>query len=221
MKGDSKYYVSVAHTGADIDHTIRAWEESLLEIRAAREQIAQDQAEGEIVLGPETVARDAAVAIDDPQSRACRGKPVGRHGLRDGAVGRGAVDRDRERDLVFVQERFERHRRHGRVVLEDGVDAQHDQPVDRAGDFVQPPRLRDRVRDAAGGTASGSACSTTMRPRRLASVIGRSVLNHRSTMSGGARGRARVGHSSQDPSLRQDDNGFAMARASTPEQVSS
>lgn len=36
MKGDSKYYVSVAHTGADIDHTIRAWEESLLEIKAAR-----------------------------------------------------------------------------------------------------------------------------------------------------------------------------------------
>lgn len=36
MKGDSKYYVSVAHTDADIDHTIRAWEESLLEIKAAR-----------------------------------------------------------------------------------------------------------------------------------------------------------------------------------------
>lgn len=33
MKGDSKYYVSVAHTQADIDHTIRAWEESLVEIK--------------------------------------------------------------------------------------------------------------------------------------------------------------------------------------------
>lgn len=33
MKGDSKYYVSVAHTDADIDHTIRAWEEALVEIK--------------------------------------------------------------------------------------------------------------------------------------------------------------------------------------------
>ncbi len=36
MKGDSKYYVSVAHTQADIDHTIRAWEEALVEIKSAR-----------------------------------------------------------------------------------------------------------------------------------------------------------------------------------------
>jgi glutamate-1-semialdehyde 2,1-aminomutase len=33
MKGDSKYYVSVAHTQADIDHTIRAWEEAFQEIK--------------------------------------------------------------------------------------------------------------------------------------------------------------------------------------------
>lgn len=33
MKGDSKYYVSVAHTQADIDHTIGAWEEALQEIK--------------------------------------------------------------------------------------------------------------------------------------------------------------------------------------------
>ena len=33
MKGDSKYYVSVAHTQADIDHTIGAWEEALKEIK--------------------------------------------------------------------------------------------------------------------------------------------------------------------------------------------
>ena len=33
MKGDSKYYVSVAHTRADIDHTIGAWEEALKEIK--------------------------------------------------------------------------------------------------------------------------------------------------------------------------------------------
>lgn len=36
MKGESKYYVSVAHTQADIDHTIGAWEEALVEIRPAR-----------------------------------------------------------------------------------------------------------------------------------------------------------------------------------------
>jgi glutamate-1-semialdehyde 2,1-aminomutase len=29
MKGESKYYVSLAHTQADIDHTIKAWDESL------------------------------------------------------------------------------------------------------------------------------------------------------------------------------------------------
>ncbi|HQS15466.1 aminotransferase class III-fold pyridoxal phosphate-dependent enzyme [Reyranella sp.] len=33
MKGDSKYYVSVAHTQADIDHTIGAWDEALKEIK--------------------------------------------------------------------------------------------------------------------------------------------------------------------------------------------
>ncbi|WP_439610487.1 aspartate aminotransferase family protein [Reyranella sp.] len=36
MKGDSKYYVSVAHTRADIDHTIGAWEEALSELKSAR-----------------------------------------------------------------------------------------------------------------------------------------------------------------------------------------
>ncbi|MFN4015300.1 MAG: aspartate aminotransferase family protein [Reyranella sp.] len=36
MKGESKYYVSVAHTQADIDHTIGAWEEALKEIKSAR-----------------------------------------------------------------------------------------------------------------------------------------------------------------------------------------
>ena len=29
MKGESKYYVSVAHTRADIDHTIDAWSEAV------------------------------------------------------------------------------------------------------------------------------------------------------------------------------------------------
>ncbi len=36
MKGDSKYYVSVAHTQADIDHTIGAWDEALNELKSAR-----------------------------------------------------------------------------------------------------------------------------------------------------------------------------------------
>ena len=36
MKGESKYYVSVAHTQADIDHTIGAWEEALKEITSSR-----------------------------------------------------------------------------------------------------------------------------------------------------------------------------------------
>jgi len=36
MKGESKYYVSVAHTQADIDHTIGAWEEALVELKSSR-----------------------------------------------------------------------------------------------------------------------------------------------------------------------------------------
>jgi glutamate-1-semialdehyde 2,1-aminomutase len=32
MKGESKYYVSLAHTQADIDHTINAWAESIAEL---------------------------------------------------------------------------------------------------------------------------------------------------------------------------------------------
>ena len=33
MKGESKYYVSLAHTRADIDHTIAAWTEAVKELR--------------------------------------------------------------------------------------------------------------------------------------------------------------------------------------------
>jgi glutamate-1-semialdehyde 2,1-aminomutase len=33
LKGESKYYVSVAHTRADIDHTINAWTEAVAELR--------------------------------------------------------------------------------------------------------------------------------------------------------------------------------------------
>ena len=33
MKGESKYYVSLAHTQADIDHTIGAWTEAVKELR--------------------------------------------------------------------------------------------------------------------------------------------------------------------------------------------
>ena len=36
MKGESKYYVSLAHTQADIDHTIGAWTEALKELKAGR-----------------------------------------------------------------------------------------------------------------------------------------------------------------------------------------
>jgi glutamate-1-semialdehyde 2,1-aminomutase len=32
MKGESKYYVSLAHTRADIDHTIGAWSDALKEL---------------------------------------------------------------------------------------------------------------------------------------------------------------------------------------------
>lgn len=33
MKGESKYYVSLAHTQADIDHTIKAWSEAAAELK--------------------------------------------------------------------------------------------------------------------------------------------------------------------------------------------
>ena len=36
MKGESKYYVSVAHTRADLDHTINAWKEAFDELKAGR-----------------------------------------------------------------------------------------------------------------------------------------------------------------------------------------
>jgi glutamate-1-semialdehyde 2,1-aminomutase len=32
MKGESKYYVSLAHSQADIDHTIGAWADSIKEL---------------------------------------------------------------------------------------------------------------------------------------------------------------------------------------------
>jgi glutamate-1-semialdehyde 2,1-aminomutase len=34
MKGASKYYVSLAHTRADIDHTIGAWREAIRGLKA-------------------------------------------------------------------------------------------------------------------------------------------------------------------------------------------
>jgi glutamate-1-semialdehyde 2,1-aminomutase len=36
MKGESKYYVSLAHTRVDIDHTIGAWTDALAELKAGR-----------------------------------------------------------------------------------------------------------------------------------------------------------------------------------------
>jgi glutamate-1-semialdehyde 2,1-aminomutase len=33
MKGESKYYVSLAHTQADIDHTIGAWTDAIKQLR--------------------------------------------------------------------------------------------------------------------------------------------------------------------------------------------
>ena len=33
MKGESKYYVSLAHTRADIDHTIAAWTDAVKELK--------------------------------------------------------------------------------------------------------------------------------------------------------------------------------------------
>ena len=33
MKGESKYYVSLAHTRADIDHTIGAWTDAIAELK--------------------------------------------------------------------------------------------------------------------------------------------------------------------------------------------
>ena len=36
MKGESKYYVSLAHTQADIDHTVGAWTDALKELKAGR-----------------------------------------------------------------------------------------------------------------------------------------------------------------------------------------
>ena len=35
MKGESKYYVSLAHTRADIDHTIAAWADAVKELKSA------------------------------------------------------------------------------------------------------------------------------------------------------------------------------------------
>jgi glutamate-1-semialdehyde 2,1-aminomutase len=35
MKGESKYYVSLAHTRADIDHTIAAWTEAVKELQSS------------------------------------------------------------------------------------------------------------------------------------------------------------------------------------------
>jgi len=32
MKGDSKYYVSVAHTDDDVKHTIEAWKGAIAEL---------------------------------------------------------------------------------------------------------------------------------------------------------------------------------------------
>ena len=36
LKGDSKYYVSLAHTDADIEHTLGAWDAAIGELKAER-----------------------------------------------------------------------------------------------------------------------------------------------------------------------------------------
>ncbi len=36
MKGESKYYVSLAHDHADMDHTISAWADAIQELQSSR-----------------------------------------------------------------------------------------------------------------------------------------------------------------------------------------
>ena len=93
-------------------------------------------------------------------------------------------------------------------MLEHGVDAQHHEIVDRLGDLVQAAAPAGSQWTTQPGHSIWKACSTTMRARRLSSVIGWSVLNQRSTTSGGARGRVasvidvRLSTKNKDPSLR-------------------
>src|SRR5690606_11701237 len=58
------------------------------------------------------------------------------------------VDADRMRDAVFVEKGFERHRRHGRVVLEDGVQADDDRIL-ALEQSMQPLGLRHPMADTA------------------------------------------------------------------------
>ena len=68
---------------------------------------------------------DASGPVDDNQARGAA-QPVAAH--RDGrGCARGVcVHTDWERDLIFVKEGFQRHRSHGVVVFEHGVQAQQE-----------------------------------------------------------------------------------------------
>ena len=77
------------------------------------------------------------------------------------------IEADRKPDPVFVEERFERYRHHRRVMLEHRVQGD-DRDILSGESLFHPLQLRQAIRDVP---------STTIRPRKSASVSG-GLLNH-------------------------------------------
>src|SRR3546814_4360659 len=94
----------------------------------------------------EAVEAEAAPAVDQQQAgRAAQA--IACHGDRNARGVVMAVDRDRTGDAIFVEEGFERYRRHRGMMFEHAVqgDRRH-----RVGgeQFVNPPELRQALGDA-------------------------------------------------------------------------
>ena len=102
---------------------------------------------GSYCLGAEAVTHDEPSPVDDARRRRSLESLRG-HRPRDRAVSRGPIDSHRESNPILVQESFERDRRHGGVMLEHAMQAQHHEIVATARNLVQPLGLRDGLGDA-------------------------------------------------------------------------
>src|SRR3546814_2443532 len=96
----------------------------------------------------EMLCAAVALAVDQYEGRRAL-HPIARHRDRQTARLARRVNADREGDAIFVEKALERCRALGFVMLEDAVQAKHDDIVTAEG-FMDSARLRQAGTDGAG-----------------------------------------------------------------------
>src|SRR3546814_14328515 len=101
----------------------------------------------------EMLGAAVALAVDQYEGRRAL-HPIARHRDRQTARLARRVNADREGDAIFVEKGLERCRALGFVMLEDAVQAKHDDIVTAEG-FMDSARLRQALTVGAGRPEEG------------------------------------------------------------------